>query len=262
MMTRRSLQNARIVLTGASSGIGFELARELARRGARLVLNARRRERLETLEREVQELGGQAASVVGDVTDPEVRKALLDAAVSQYGGLDVLINNAGVGAIGPYQLASESRIRRIMEVNFFAPIELMRAAIPLLKAGHSPLIVNIASVLGHRAVPKKSEYSASKFALHGFSDALRAELAPWGIDVLIVSPSTTASEFFDNVLEKKDELPWLRLGAMTPAAVARKAVRAMEQGRHEIILTPGGKLLVWADRLCPPLVNRLIAKFG
>jgi len=262
MMTRRSLQNARVVLTGASSGIGFELARELARRGARLVLNARRRERLETLEREVQELGGHAVSVVGDVTDPEVRKALLDAAVSQYGGLDVLINNAGVGAIGPFQLASESRIRRIMEVNFFAPIELMRAAIPLLKAGHSPLIVNIASVLGHRAVPKKSEYSASKFALHGFSDALRAELAPWGIDVLIVSPSTTASEFFDNVLEKKDELPWLRLGAMTPAAVARKAVRAMEQGRHEIILTPGGKLLVWADRLCPPLVNRLIAKFG
>lgn len=261
-MTRRSLQNARVVLTGASSGIGFELARELARRGARLVLNARRRERLETLEREVQELGGYAVSVVGDVTDPEVRKAVLDAAVSQYGGLDVLINNAGVGAIGPFQLASESRIRRIMEVNFFAPIELMRAAIPLLKAGHSPLIVNIASVLGHRAVPKKSEYSASKFALHGFSDALRAELAPWGIDVLIVSPSTTASEFFDNVLEKKDELPWLRLGAMTPAAVARKAVRAMEQGRHEIILTPGGKLLVWADRLCPPLVNRLIAKFG
>ena len=261
-MTRRSLQSARVIVTGASSGIGWELARELARRGARLILTARRRERLEPLVSEVRELGGEACCVVGDVTEPAVREAMLHAAVEQYGGLDILVNNAGVGAIGPFRHAGQDRLRRIMEVNFFAPIELTRAALPLLEAGHQPLIVNIASVLGHRAVPKKSEYSASKFALHGFSDALRAELAPLGIDVLLVSPSTTASEFFDNVLEKQDNLPWLQLGAMSSAAVARKTVKAMEQGRHEIILTPGGKLLVWADRLCPPLVNRLIARFG
>jgi short-subunit dehydrogenase len=112
-----------------------------------------------------------------------------------------LVNNAGIGAIGPFAEASPERLRKIMEVNFFAPAELIRSALPLLEAGKRPLIVNVSSVLGHRGIPKKSEYCASKFALHGFSDALRCELAPRGIDVLLVSPSTTATEFFDNVIE-------------------------------------------------------------
>jgi short-subunit dehydrogenase len=149
-----------------------------------------------------------------------------------------------------------------MEVNFFAPAELTRIALPLLRAGDRPMIVNVGSVLGHRAVPKKSEYSAAKFALHGLSDALRAEFVQEGIDVLLLSPSTTNTEFFDNVLEKKGQLPWLALGGMSPRSVARKAVKAMRRGRQEIILTPGGKALVWADRLCPPIVNRLVARLG
>jgi len=98
--------------------------------------------------------------------------------------------------------------------------------------------------------------------LHGLSDSIRCELAGLGIDVLLLSPSTTATEFFDNVLEKNADLPWLALGAMSAEAVARRTVNAIRRGRHEIILTPGGKLLVWFDRLCPPLVNRLVARFG
>ena len=98
--------------------------------------------------------------------------------------------------------------------------------------------------------------------MHGLSDSIRTELTFCGIDVLLVSPGTTATEFFDNVLEKKGDLPWLALGAMSAESVARKVVKAIRRGRHEIILTPGGKLLVWFDRLCPPLVNRLVARFG
>ena len=109
--------------------------------------------------------------------------------------------------------AGEERLRRVMEVNFFAPVELIRSAIPLLREGKRPLIVNISSVFGHRAVPRKSEYCASKFALHGFSDALRAELAREGIDVLLVSPSTTQSEFFDMVLEHESPSPGVTLDA-------------------------------------------------
>jgi short-subunit dehydrogenase len=217
---------------------------------------------LEQLTGEIQQAGGEAFAVPGDVTEPSLRDALLQAAESRLGGLDVLINNAGIGAIGPFRKASESRLRRVMEVNFFAATELTRAALPLLRAGQQPLIANVSSVLGHRAVPKKSEYCASKFALHGWSDALRAECVHDGIDVLLISPSTTKTEFFDNVLERKGDLPWLALGAMSATSVARRSVRAMRRGRQEIILTPGGKMLVWADRLCPPIVNRLIAKFG
>ena len=261
-MSKRKISGLRTILTGASSGIGRSLGLELARQGARLVLTARRQDALAELQGQIRALDREAHLVAGDIVEPAVRQRLLDAASSELGGLDLLVNNAGVGAIGPFAEASEARLRRVMEVNFFAPAELIRSAVPLLCAGNRPMIVNVSSVLGHRGIPKKSEYCASKFALHGLSDSIRAELAAGGIDVLLVSPGTTATEFFDNVLEKNADLPWLALGAMSADAVARQAVKAIRRGRHEIILTPGGKLLVWFDRLCPPLVNRLVARFG
>ncbi len=260
-MARRSISNARVLVTGASSGIGRAVALEVARQGARVVVAARREPRLVEVVDQIRAAGGQAAYVCGDVTDPQARQQMLAAPQAEFGGLDVLVNNAGIGAIGPFAEASAERLRRVMDVNFFAPVELIRAALPQLAAGQRPLIVNVGSVLGHRAVPGKSEYCASKFALHGFSDALRAELAPRGIDVLLVSPSTTASEFFDNVIERHGERP-PSLGEMPAAAVARAVVRAMRRGNHEVILSAGGKLLVWADRLCPPLANRLMARLG
>jgi short-subunit dehydrogenase len=264
---RRQLAGCRAIVTGASSGIGKEISLELARQGARLVLTARRAERLDELASEIKKLGVEAHAVAGDIADARLREKLLEAARAQLGGLDLLVNNAGIGAIGPFAEATSERLRQIMEVNFFAPAELTRTAIPLLSAGTRPMIVNVSSVLGHRAVPKKSEYCASKFALHGLSDSLRCELAPRGIDVLLVSPSTTATEFFDSVIDGggsqgKASLPWLNWGQMSSRAVAKRAVRAIRKGRHEIILTPGGKLLVWFDRLMPPIVNRLVARFG
>ncbi|MCO6458431.1 MAG: SDR family NAD(P)-dependent oxidoreductase [Pirellulaceae bacterium] len=261
-MAHRSIPGLRTLLTGASSGIGLALARELAAQGAPLILNARRADRLEQLGDELRRRGGQVFLVPGDITQPEVRRAAIDCARREWDGLDCLINNAGVGASGVFSEAEEPRLRRIMEVNFFAPTELTRLALPLLARGRRPLIVNVGSVLAHRAVPRKSEYCASKFALHGFSDALRAELAPAGIDVLLLCPSTTATEFFDQMLEDRGKLPWRKWGSMSSEAVARRAVRAMRRGRHELILSPGGKLLVWFDRWLPGLVNRLVARWG
>lgn len=305
-MTRRQIAGLRAVVTGASSGIGLALSRELSRQGARLIVTARREQRLRELVAELASDGHDVIPISGDITDAALRNQLLQTAATRLGGLDLLVNNAGVGALGPFAQADPSRLRRIMEVNFFGPVELTRELLPMLRLGHKPLIVNICSVLGHRAVPNKSEYCASKFALHGFSDALRAELAPWGVDVLLVSPSTTQSEFFDSVIEKVG--PKLDAGArlegtldtasdpgvlsraaepdaaaeslghtagqptaghpdpdprgMSSLAVARQIVRAIRSGRHEVILSPGGKLLVWLDRLCPPLMNRLVARFG
>ena len=261
-MGKRSIVSARALVTGASSGIGRDIALELARGGADVLLVARRRERLEGLAAEVRQLGRTAECVAGDITDAALRDELLQHIVGRWNALDILVNNAGIGAIGPFSAADPERLRRVMEVNFFAPVELTRAALPLLRRGRHPIIVNVASVLGHRAVPKKSEYCASKFALHGFSDALRAELVREHIDVLLVSPSTTDTEFFDSVIDKKGNLPWLRLGRAPSRRVARATVRAIERGRQEIILTPGGKLLVWLDRLSPPIINRLVARFG
>jgi short-subunit dehydrogenase len=260
-MPHRSLSGLRVLVTGASSGIGRELVLELARQGSRVVAMARREEKLASLQEEVSSRGHSIDYFSGDVTDPGLRQRALDFCQENLGGLDSLVNNAGIGAIGPFEEADEARLRKIMEVNFFAPVEFTRAALPILKQGNQPLIVNVSSILGHRAVPFKSEYCASKFALHGFSDALRAEMAKDQIDVLLVSPSTTQSEFFDHVLGNKEK-PRGRFGAMTPAKVARRIAWAMRSGRHEIILPLGGRLLVWLDRLCPPLADRLVAWFG
>lgn len=260
-MRRRSLGGSRAIVTGASGGIGRELALELARRGCRLLVTARRVERLAAVRDKVEAGGGQAIVIAGDITAPETRRKIVAAAESAWGGIDILINNAGVGAVGKFESASPERLRRIMEVNFFAAVELTRELLPLLHRGNRPIIANVSSILGHRAVPNKSEYCASKFALHGFSDALRAELSRDGIDVLLISPSTTDSEFSEHVLEVQGSYKrhW---HAMHPSTVARASVRAIARGRHEVILPLSGRMFVWLDRLCPPLADWLIAKLG
>ena len=259
-MARRTIAGLRTIVSGASSGIGRELVRQLVGEQARVVAVARREERLRDL---ATELAAQdrLVTLAGDVTSGAIRAQAIKLCQTRYGGLDALINNAGSGAVGPFAAADPERLRQVMELNFFAAVEFMREALPALRKGTRPIIVNVSSILGHRAIPQMSEYCASKFALHGFSDSLRAELAAEGIDVLLVSPSTTASEFFERAAGDPSTLPE-RFGAMPADAVARKTIRAMRAGRHEIILTPGGKLLVWLDRLCPPIVNRLIARFS
>ena len=258
-MVRRTLVNARVIVTGATSGIGRSLVVRLVREGARVVAIGRRADRLQQLVSEVAE-PDRLTTLAVDVTECDACSRALALAQSAYGGLDILVNNAGLGGIGLFSESSPARVRDVKEVNFFAPVEWIRQSLPILRQGTKPLIVNVGSVLGHRAVPRKSEYCASKFALHGFSDALRAELAHDGIDVLLASPSTTASEFFDASRGQKSASDGK--GGMSPDLVADRIVRAMQRGQHEVIMTVGGKLLVWLDRLCPPLANRLVAWWG
>lgn len=260
-MVRWKPQQSTVVVTGASSGIGYHLARLLARRGATVVAIARRADRLDALRQAASDGPGEVIAHSGDITDPAVRHSLLDrVAETGHGRLDLLVNNAGIGALGPFAAASPERLRRVMEVNFFAPVELARAAMPLLRHGRQPVICNIGSVLGHRAVPDKSEYCASKFALHGWSDAVRAELVEDGIQVTLVSPSTTESEFFGAVIESAADQPSKSLGSWPAERVARATLSAIMARRAEVILSLGGKALVYADRLAPPLMNRLLAK--
>ena len=258
-MARRSIAGLRAIVTGASSGIGRALVVELIRGGASVVAMARRVERLQELESEVA-APERFAWIAGDVTSKGDRAAAIELCRQRFGGFDALVNNAGIGALGPFAEADEARLRQVFEVNFFAAAELLREALPHLRQGKSPIIVNIGSVLGHFAVPGKSEYCASKFALHGLSDALRIELGREGIDLLLVSPSTTSSEFFDRAIGER-EASAFRFGSMTPESVARRIVRAIRLGRREIILSPGGNLLVWLDRLCPPLAHWFVSRW-
>ena len=231
-MARRAIDGLRTIVTGASSGIGRAMVLELIEHGARVVAMARRAERLQVLQSQVAD-ASRYRWLAGDVTRGQDRAAALALAERELGGLDALVNNAGVGGLGRFDQADEARLRRIFEVNFFAPALFIREALPLLRAGNRPLVVNVGSVLGHRAVPDKSEYCASKFALHGLSDALRIELAQVGIDVLLVSPSTTDSEFFNSAQAHGSERRGGRSlqRAMPAEAVARRTVAAMRAGR-------------------------------
>jgi short-subunit dehydrogenase len=260
-MSKRQIQGSRAIVTGASSGIGRAIALELAGDGAELVMVARREDRLRQLAEQIRATGGRAEVVAGDVTDPATRARAVELAQSSFGGLDILVNNAGIGAMGLFEHADPQRVRRLMEVNFFALVEMTRLALPLLKQGTNPIIVNVGSILAHHGAPHGSEYCASKAAVRGFSESIRAELTIHKIDVLLVSPGTTETEFTDSVIQRTGEPSWPEHAPVTAAEVARKTVRAIRRGQHEIIPYGWGRLFYWMNRLSPRLVDRLMARY-
>lgn len=261
-MARRQLKGARILVTGASSGIGRALCVRLCKHGACVLATARREDRLVRLQADCAELPGTLQFIAGDLTLDSHREAILQWVDSQWGGIDVLVNNAGVGAIGRFNEATQDRLRQVMEVDFFAPVELTRLCLPWLRKGNCAAILNVGSVLAHRAVPNKSEYCAAKFALRGWSESLRVELAKEGIDVLMLSPSTTRSEFFDSLVDTNPQEKSRSVGSMSSDRVAQLAVSALVRSKREMILSLGGRALVWAGRLFPRLTDRLLSRFA
>jgi short-subunit dehydrogenase len=238
------------------------MATELARCGVDLVLVARRAERLEQVVSQLSSCGRTVLPVVGDVTTGAVRHRALELARDQLGGLDLLVNNAGISAHGRFVDAADDRLRQIMEVNFFAAAQLMREALPLLQHGRQPMVVNVGSVLGHRGLPFTSDYCASKFALHGFSEAVRPELKHLGIDMLVIAPATTRTELNDRLIEKTDERPWREPRGVSPDHVARAAVRAIRHGRREIVPSWSGWWLLTLNRFFPSIVDRIVDRYG
>jgi short-subunit dehydrogenase len=260
MGRRRNLQGLRVLITGASQGIGRALAVLAARRGMRVLAAARSAELLAELAREVRSAGGTIETVVADVTGADDRRRMAEAAVAHFGGLDVLVNNAGIGATGQFSDAAPDRLRKIMEVNFFGLTETTRVCLPLLQRGVTPAIVNISSIAGKRGIPSRSEYSASKFAVQGFSEALRAELARFDIDVLVVNPGLTQTNFSKNMIERNARLQLDHLRGMTSEQVAAATLSALARGKNEITLTLQGKLLVFFSRFLPRFVDYMIRR--
>ena len=254
-MARRKLAGLRVLVTGASQGIGRALVVEAAKRGAKVLAAARSQPLLDELTAEVRKANGVVETVAADVTKPEDRQAMVDAAVRHFGGLDVLVNNAGIGATGHFMDSDPEVLRKIFETNFFGLTETTRVFLPLLKRGVTPAIVNISSVVGKRALPARSLYSASKFAVAGFSESIRAELAKDGIDVIVVSPGLTQTNFSQNMLEQKAKLQLDHMRGMTSEEVAAATLRAIERGSPDVTLTLKGKLLVLVNRFFPWFVD-------
>jgi short-subunit dehydrogenase len=257
----RDLHGCNILLTGASRGIGRALAEKLARLRVKLSLVARSQEALEAIAQKCVGLGARAFAVAADLTIAEARSRAVREAAEKMGGLDVLINNAGVASFGHFDTSSETVLRTIMEVNFFAPVELIRQAVPYLAQGRRPAIVNVASVCGRRGLPGWSEHCASKFALVGFSEALRAELVRHGIDVLLVLPGLVRSDDLGRHLLRNEGRMKLNFAGAQPAAeVAEEIIRALRKNRSETLVGWQSSWLLRANRFFPRFVDYMMAR--
>jgi NAD(P)-dependent dehydrogenase (short-subunit alcohol dehydrogenase family) len=253
---KETLKSKVVVVTGASSGIGEATARALAGRGATVVLAARAEEKLRFLEREISAAGGQALSVKTNVTDRGSVEAMVERTVEEFGSLDVLVNNAGLGLSGRVEDLRADDLRYLFEVNLVGPLICVQEALPHINRGGR--IINVSSVVGKRAIPKVGGYCATKSALNALSDTLRVEVAGRGITVTSVYPGTTRTAFRENSRRTKDEKRGWRPRGVTPEKVAQKITDAAESGDRDVYVTLPDWLFVTGTTLVPGLFDRIL----
>ena len=258
-------QDKVVIITGASAGIGKALALQLAARGAKVVIAARRLERLEELAAECRALGGEVLAVQTDVTDEGQCKALIDKTVAKFGHLDMLINNAGLAATALFEDFPDLKVfYHTMAVNFNGAVNCTYYALPFLKKTKGR-IVNVSSLGGKVSIPYNTPYCASKFAMHGFSDSLRTELKQHGVSVTVICPYWVVTEFHEAQLDKNGNPRGPRGRSMyskrmmTADQCAGITLRAAEKRRSEVLMGPGW-FGVWVKLIAPGLLDWLTVK--
>lgn len=259
-MTKRDVRGRRLLITGASSGIGRALAEQAAAAGARVALAARSEDKLHQLADTLTARGAEVFAVTADVTVEADRARLLDSVATRFGGLDVLVNNAGVASWGHFAGSSEAILRQIMEVNFFAPTELIRLAVPVLTRGQQPAIVNVSSMCGRRGMPAWPEYSASKFALCGLTEALRGELVRYDIDVLLIVPGLTRSDLREHMLRNEGRMRIDFSKGLPPEDVARRILAALRNNWRETVVGSDARWMLRMNRFFPRLLDWLVGR--
>ena len=250
-----------IVITGASEGIGAELARALAAEGPNLVLAARGLERLDRVAEACRARGARTLAAQADVTRDEDCRALIDTAVAHFGAIDVLINNAGLSMHARFdEITDFSTFERLWRVNCLGTIQCTRHAYPWLKRQRG-LIVGVSSLAGRTGVPARTVYCASKFAQSGFLEALRIEAEEHGVEVLIAYPGVVATEIRRRGLNAHGEPAGVsgltEARAMPVQDCARQIVAAMRARRRELVMTTRGRVGVWLKLFAPRWVDRM-----
>lgn len=253
-MAGRRFEDRTVLVTGASSGVGAEAARQFAKEGARVVLAARSAPALESLAKEIG--GDRAVAVPTDVADLEALRALVRRAVEVGGRIDVLVNNAGVNHRGALEEVESGPLAQIVDVNLRAPIVLSRLALPHLKRATKGAIVNVASIAGQIPLPHEATYSATKFGLRAFSFALAEELRGSSVTVSVVSPGPIDTGFLLSDLEHVPDVVFSQ--PMSSAEeVARAVLDCAADGRVERTLPRASGILATAGYLVPELPRLL-----
>ena len=231
------LNQARVILTGASSGIGRAIALEFGRRGARLALASRNRPALEEVAALIKADGGSAVVIATDVTAEGAVERMAEDAIRELGGIDILVNNAGIGMHAPIVDASSADVEALFALNVLAAAAAIRAIVPAMRAQQAGMIINISSIAGRIVVPRIGYYSASKFALTAIGDALRMEEAHRGIKVMNVFPGTTRSSFGENRLGIRGRAAHQRLPPVGAEKVAQRIANAVERNQRSVYVS-------------------------
>jgi len=255
-------KNKVVIITGASSGIGKACAEEFAKRGAHLVLAARQYVTLCEITADLENRYGiRAVAVQADVSKEHDCEVLIKQALVTFDKIDILVNNAGLSMRALFDDLDLSVLKNLMDVNFWGTVYCTKFALPeILKTKGS--IIGVSSIAGYRGLPGRTGYSASKFAMNGFMEALRTELLKTGVHVMVACPGFTASNIRVTALSKDGsshgETSMEEGKMMTADEVAGRIVDGIAGRKRTLIMTGQGKLTVWINKLLPALADKLV----
>ncbi|MGI4863814.1 MAG: SDR family oxidoreductase [Janthinobacterium lividum] len=255
------MKNQVVLITGGTSGIGRACALDFGRAGARVVITGRDAAKLTATAAELAAAGIDHHIVQADVGDVAAANRAVADTITAFGRLDILINNAGLSMRAKFAEVDVKVLEQLMQTNFFGTVYTTKAALPYLLQSKGT-VVGISSIAGFRGLPGRTGYSASKFAMNGFLEALRTELLPQGVNVLTAAPGFTASNIRHTALlangQTQNDTPRDEGKMMTSEEVARHIREAVEQRRRTLVLTGQGKLTVFLNKWLPGLTDKLV----
>jgi NAD(P)-dependent dehydrogenase (short-subunit alcohol dehydrogenase family) len=262
-MKTRDFKGAVVVITGAGGGLGRAMARQFAAAGARIGALDRDEAGLAGCVTELSAAGAECSAQCCDVTDAAACARALASVTERFGRIDVLVNNAGISHHGSFAETQLEVIRRVVEINFFGAVHCTKAALPALIASRG-LVIAISSVAGFSPLLGRSGYSASKHAMHGLFETLRTEVAPQGVDVMMVCPSFVATDIDRHALGsdgRPSSRPKVVVGtSASPDAVARRIFTAARRRRRLLLVGRVAQQAYWLSRFLPSVYERIMAR--
>ena len=250
-----------VIITGGSSGIGRALAHQFGKEGARIMITGRNREALSGVEASLKAAGIEVLAFQADVSKEEDNKTMAQYAVDQWGGIDILINNAGISMRALFEEVDLDVVKKVMDINFYGALYATKYCLPYI-IRRKGSVVGVSSIAGYRGLPGRVGYSASKFALQGFLEVLRTEMLKKGVHILTACPGFTASNIRKTALTKdgtaQGESPRDESKEMSAEQCALLIYRATRKRKKHLVLTTQGKLVVWMNKFFPGFMDKMV----
>jgi len=256
-----SLRDKVVVITGGTSGIGKACAETFGKAGARIVITGRNEDKLIKATTELEEKGVEVLSIMADVSIESDNQKLVDATMSKFGRIDILINNAGISMRALFNDLDLKVLKQVMDINFWGSVYATKYCLPQIIKNKGS-VIGISSIAGYRGLPARTGYSASKFAMQGFLEALRTELLKTGVHVLVACPGFTASNIRNTALSAdgsgQGESPRDEQKMMTAEEVSQHIYKATIKRKRDIVLTSQGKMTVFLNKWFPSFMDKMV----